>query len=104
VWRPIKPNDPVQHLTYVFEHTLTRPPDPPDWGPSEWGLTLSKSYAVRLCRATGASAVELRRRWRYQPTPFMIQSDARPIDAKEGQESFGERISTYGKVSDADQR
>jgi hypothetical protein len=103
VWRPLKRGDPVQHLTEVATHLLTRPPDPPDWGPSEWGLTLSRSYAVHLCRATGAASVELRRKWRLQPAPFMIQSDASKLGPRE-LEQLGERISTYGKVSDADQR
>jgi hypothetical protein len=103
VWRPAKPNDPVQQLTQVPVHLLTRPPDPPDWGPSEWGLNLSRSYAVYLCRSTGAASVEIRRHWRYQPAPFMIQSDSGKLGPGE-LEQLGERISSYGKVSDADQR
>jgi hypothetical protein len=103
VWRPLKQGDTIQHLTQVPIHLLTRPPDPPDWGPSDWGLTLSRSYAVHLCRATGANAVELRRRWRYQPAPFMIEADPRPLGRME-LEQLGERVSTYGKVSDAEPR
>jgi hypothetical protein len=103
VWRPAKPGDPVQQLTQVPIHLLTRPPDPPDWGPSDWGLNLSRSYAVHLCRSTGAATVELRRRWRNQSTPIMIQSESGKLGPGE-LEQIGERISSYGKVSDVDQR
>jgi hypothetical protein len=47
--------------------------------------------------------VEIRRHWRYQPAPFMIQSDSGKLGPGE-LEQLGERISSYGKVSDADQR
>ena len=99
VWRPVKPNDPVQTLQYVPEHLLSREPGAPDWGPSEWGLTLSKSYAIHLCRSTGAASVEIRRKWRNQILPAVIESDMRPSKQEE-EHLFGERISTYGKVSD----
>jgi hypothetical protein len=99
VWRPVKPDDPIQVLTYLPEHLLSREFGAPDWGPSEWGLTLSRSYAVHLCRSTGAASVEIRRKWRNQILPAVIESEIRPPNQEEEQ-MFGERVSTYGKVSD----
>ena len=103
VWRT-KQGETIQQLSQVPPHLLTRPPDPPDWGPSDWGLELSRSYALHLCRQTGAAAVEIRRHWRNQPAPFLISSDNRPLERREWDMPFGERISSYGKVSDADRK
>jgi hypothetical protein len=96
VWRSPKPDDPVQQLTWVPEHLLSRAPSPPDWGPDEWGLALSRSCARYLCRTYGAASVEIHRHWKYQQPPFAVLAE-RPPD----KEAFGERISNYGKVSHA---
>jgi hypothetical protein len=86
----------VQLLTWVPEHLLARDPTPTDWGPEEWGLALSRSCARYLCRSYGAASCEIRRLWKYQQPPFLVTGN-QPIQ----KEMFAERISTYGKVSDA---
>ena len=104
VWRLAKPDDTIQVLAYVPLHLLSREPGAPDWGPSDWGLLLSKSYATHLCRQTGAASVEIRRRWRYRILPSFIDEDGRPVSKQEAEQTLGERISSYGKMSDAGQR
>ena len=104
VWRFAKPGDREQVLTYVPEHLLSRDMMALDWGPSDWGLTLSKSYATHLCRETGAAAVEIRRNWRMRVLPSFIDEGGRAVSKEEAEQTLGERVTSYGKVSDAGQR
>jgi hypothetical protein len=99
LWRSPNP-DAKAEIVWVAEQELSRNPAAPDEGPTEWELAVARSFAKYLCRATGADTVEIIRHFlpAMPPlrSPYLILAPDLPADRE-----FAERLSSYGKVSDA---
>jgi hypothetical protein len=70
-----------------------RPPDRPPTQPSEWSLTLARSYARYLCRAYGAASVEIVRHRREPVSPAVLFGNQPPPQA------FVDQVASFGGMS-----